>query len=238
MPESDAPSPSLSAILARRLAHALRTPVGVADGVLSELGSSDIVTADPTLASFTVLGRRSLSQLLELARRLDWVARSERVATEAVMPVSWPEVLRRAALEHTQGRRERDRKRLTLVIADDVGEGRGHREPSERAVLELVDNALRHATTVIEVIADVEDQWLRVRVADDGPGLPEGGPGVFELPRGPGPRLGIGLWLVERLARAMQGSVNVDRTGPGGTVMCLRLPLTMAEPAVDGSIPD
>lgn len=220
--------------MARRLAHALRTPVGVVDGVLSELGRSDAIVTDPTLDSFATLGRRSLRQLLEVATRLDWVARSERVASEAVMALSWPEVLQRAVEDRTQGRRERERKRLTLVIADDVGQGRGHREPAERSVFELVDNALRHAATLVEVIADVDGPWLRVRVADDGPGLPHADATVFGPPQGSGPRLGIGLWLVDHLAKAMQGNVVVDRTGPGGTVMCLRVPL-MADPVEHAS---
>lgn len=230
--DPDVPAP-LPVIMARRLAHALRTPVGVVDGVLAEIGSAPAITADPTLASFATLGRRSMRQLLEIAERLDWVARAERVAHEPTVTLSWPELLHRAVEEGTEGRRERERKRISLVTGEELGEGRAHREASERAIFELADNALRHARTVVEVIADVEDDMLRVRVADDGPGLPKGAAGAFAPPQEPGPRMGIGLWLVERLAHAMRGRVAVDRTGPSGTVMALHLPLQATETPPD-----
>lgn len=225
LPVNDSAPAPLSEVMARRLAHALRTPVGVVDGVLGEIAGAPSVAADPTLVSFASLGRRSMRQILELAERLDWVGRMERIPHEPVVDLSWPEVMDRCVEQHTKGRRDRDKKRVSLVVADDLAGGRVHRDASERCVMELVDNALRHARTVMEVIADVDGDCLRVRVADDGPGLPSGGREPFAPPQEAGPRLGIGLWLVDQIARRLDGSVSVDRTGPGGTVMCLRLPL-------------
>jgi signal transduction histidine kinase len=214
--------------MARRLAHALRTPIGVIDGVLSEIAASPSVASDPSVLRFAALGRRSVRQLVELAERLDWAGRVQRVGEEPAVVVDWPDVIRRCVVARSSDQRERGKKQIDVDIAEHVGAGRARREGCERALVELLDNAIRHARTTVQVIADVDGEQLRVRVIDDGPGLPEGGHAPFAPPQQPGPRVGFGLWLVERLAAALQGSVSVERTGEQGTVMCLRVPLDSA----------
>jgi signal transduction histidine kinase len=225
---SDSSFPPISAIMARRLAHALRTPVGVVDGVLSEIGASPSAASDPSVARFAALGRRSVRQLVDLAERLDWAGRVQRVAEEPAIVVQWPELLRRCIEARCVERQERNRKQIDVSIDEAVGEGRTRRDASERALAELLDNAVRHARTTVRVAADVDGQFLRVRVADDGAGLPNGGADAFAPPQQQGPRVGFGLWLVERIAMALQGSVGVERTGDEGTVMVLRIPLVAA----------
>jgi signal transduction histidine kinase len=222
---SDPPSPPISVALARRLAHALRTPLGVIDGVLSEISTSPGVASDPSTLRFATLGRRSVRQLVELAERLDWAGRFQRVGEEAAVEVDWPDLIRRCVVARSGDQRERGKKQIDVVIAEEVGAGRARREASERALIELLDNAIRYARTTVQVIADVDGACLRLRVVDDGPGLPNGGSAVFAPPQQPGPRVGFGLWLVESIAAALHGSISVERTGEQGTVMCLRLPL-------------
>lgn len=212
-------------MMARRLAHALRTPVGVIDGVLAELGASPSVVSDPAMAQFAALGRRSVRQLLDLAERLDWAGRVQRIGEEPGVAVRWPDVIGRCVEVRCIERIERGRKQVDVHVDDAVGDGWARREASERALSELLDNAARHARTTVQVTADVEGAQLRLRVADDGPGMPSGGVDVFAPPQQPGPRVGFGLWLVERLAAGLRGSVGVERTGVDGTVLCLRIPL-------------
>ena len=225
---SDPTTPPISSIMARRLAHALRTPIGVVDGVLSEIGTSPSVSSDPSVARFAALGRRSVRQLVDLAERLDWAGRVQRVGEEATAVVQWPDLIRRCVESRCVERQERSRKQVDVTIDDAVGEGRARRDASERALAELLDNAVRHARTAVRVTADVDGQHLRVRIVDDGTGMPNGGVDAFAPPQQPGPRVGFGLWLVERLAEALQGSVGVERTGDDGTVLALRIPIDAA----------
>lgn len=214
--------------MARRLAHALRTPLGVVDGVLSEIGASPSAASNPLVARFTELGRRSVRQLVDLAERLDWAGRVQRVSEEPAVVVQWPDVIRRCVEVRCVERQERNRKQIDVSIDEAVGEGRARRDASERALAELLDNAVRHARTTVRVAADIDGEFLRVRVADDGPGLPNGGVDAFAPPQQQGPRVGFGLWLVERLAAVQHGSVSVERTGDDGTVMVLRIPVSAA----------
>jgi two-component system, OmpR family, sensor histidine kinase KdpD len=218
-------TPPISVAMALGLAHALRTPVGVIDGVLAEIGASSSVASDPSVARFAALGRRSVRQLVDLADRLEWAGRVERIGEDAMVAVDWPDLIRRCVEARCVERIERGRKRVDVQVDEAVGHGWARREANERALAELLDNAARHARTTVQVTADVVGEQLRLRIADDGPGLPSGGVDVFAPPQQPGPRVRFGLWLVERLATALHGSVGVERTGDDGTVMCLRIPL-------------
>lgn len=102
----------------------------------------------------------------------------------------------------------------------------------ELAIRELVDNAVEHAgaAPTVEVSVGVdpgadEDEQVRVRVADDGPGLPEMEQRVLtgrrETPLQHGQ--GLGLWLVYWVVREAGGDLSV--TVADGTAVELRLPV-------------
>jgi len=223
---SDPPLTPISTIMARRLAHAIRSTLAGAHGALAEIGQSPSVETNPSLAQYVAIARRSMSQLVDLADHLGWAGRVERVTEESLQVVEWPAMIRRCVEARCVERVTRGRKPVDVIIADEVGEGKARVDASERALAELLDNAVRFARTRIRVTADVDGQELRIRVIDDGPGLPDGGVDPFAPPqKAEGSRVGVGLWLVERLAAALHGSVAVERTDEKGTVMCLRLPL-------------
>ncbi len=114
----------------------------------------------------------------------------------------------------------------------------------QQVLVNLLANARTHTPPGTTVTARVrrEGPWLRVDVADDGPGIPhELLPHVFErFARGDSARTratgstGLGLAIVQAVAAAHGGSVTVDSV-PGRTVFTLRLPA--AAPASPG-VPD
>lgn len=112
---------------------------------------------------------------------------------------------------------------------------RGVEAALRRAVTALVDNALGHARSQVEVTVESHRRTAWVRVADDGPGIsPEVRPRLFD--RFTSSRTaedtngrrhyGIGLALVADVAAGHHGSVAaVDREdGRSGAVLELRLP--------------
>ena len=101
----------------------------------------------------------------------------------------------------------------------------------------LLSNAVQHSgdrPTVEVSLADGDP--ARVTVADDGPGVPDGrkaeifGKGEYGLDSD---GTGIGLYLVNTLVEAFDGSVRVEDSdpaeGPGGAAFVVELPTT--EPA-------
>jgi len=95
----------------------------------------------------------------------------------------------------------------------------------------LLNNAVQHHDgdePTVEVSAEVEDDWVLVRVADDGPGIPEA---QRETVFGKGEKgidsegTGLGLYLVYTLVDHYGGSVWIDDNEPRGSVFNVRLRL-------------
>lgn len=110
-----------------------------------------------------------------------------------------------------------------------------------RAVTALVDNAIDHATTTVDVVVLARDGRVVVQVRDDGPGLPEGErlfqrfashrgaastPGGAESVRR---HYGIGLALVAEVAAQHGGTVSAASRDDGrpGAVITLELPAAL-----------
>jgi two-component system, OmpR family, osmolarity sensor histidine kinase EnvZ len=95
----------------------------------------------------------------------------------------------------------------------------------ERMVANLVDNALRHGAPPVEVSARVADRSFVLEVSDHGPGIPVDQVDYLKRPftRGDPARSGVagaglGLAIVERVARLHGGMVDlVPRNGAGMT---------------------
>jgi len=98
----------------------------------------------------------------------------------------------------------------------------------ERIVSPLLDNAARHARSHVRLDAARHDGVVRVRVGDDGPGVPAAErervfePGVRGAAAG-GDGAGLGLALARRLARASGGDVTLDG-GERGATFAVDLP--------------
>nr|WP_276514157.1 HAMP domain-containing sensor histidine kinase [Actinomadura citrea] len=102
-----------------------------------------------------------------------------------------------------------------------------------RVLSNLLSNADRHATSLVQVKVFQRDEQAFVEVADDGPGIPANErEAVFQRfyrradARSSDPEgTGLGLPIARQIARAHHGDLDIaDR--PGGTCMILRLPCT------------
>ena len=105
----------------------------------------------------------------------------------------------------------------------------GDRLRLEQALGNLVDNALRYGAGAVRLEADARNGGVELRVADEGDGFaPELLPGVRALHApGRGPRrgaAGLGLAIVDAIARAHGGSARATNVPDGGAVVILVLP--------------
>jgi two-component system, OmpR family, sensor kinase len=134
-----------------------------------------------------------------------------------------------AGVGERQLRRAQRAGRRLEVDADTGLELHGDRLRVEQALGNLVENALRHGSGRIVLSAERQDGRVELHVRDEGPGFPEPFLGhAFErFSRAEAGRsssgAGLGLAIVDVIARAHRGTAHVANT-PDGTDVWLSLP--------------
>jgi signal transduction histidine kinase len=115
----------------------------------------------------------------------------------------------------------------------------GDRAALARVVRNLVDNAVRHASSTVTMDCRPEAARAIITIADDGPGIPaQDRERVFERfvrldptrTRSSGGS-GLGLSIVEQIVRSHHGTVEVGDAASGGAVFTLTLPLAQHDSA-------
>lgn len=103
----------------------------------------------------------------------------------------------------------------------------------------LVSNALKFSPpdTTVTLWAERDGGWLRLYVADQGPGIPAGeGDKLFKMfsrlstrPTGSESSSGLGLWIVKQLTEAQKGCVGFESPPDGGSIFWVELPVCDAD---------
>ncbi|CCQ33702.1 two-component system sporulation sensor kinase A protein [Halorhabdus tiamatea SARL4B] len=99
----------------------------------------------------------------------------------------------------------------------------------DRAVEELLENALAHADTPepsVTVTLEQIDDGVELSIADDGPGIPEMERAVLTGDHEIEPLFhgrGIGLWLVHLIVQYSDGQLSFAENDPRGSVVTVRL---------------
>jgi len=218
------------------VAHDLRTPLTALHGHLEALAQDSLKDDGPqrraglmqaALAQSRKVGRLS-QQLFELAalQSGDPVLHRERFALDEVVS----DAVQKFEIGHTE----------PPVMLQGVPPGRleleGDLQLIERALTNLIDNAVRHAPTQqpVRVSLRREGQQAEILIEDSGPGLPSElqdrlmqGQSLREPPikRRSGGIGGLGLAIAQRVALLHGGSLRPLPAPDGGTRLCMQLPL-------------
>ncbi len=204
--------------------HDLRTPLAAIRS------TADVLATDPepTIDRLTD-GHRQIADIA--ARLTDTI--EELLVTSRREQHRWADRFDLVALAHAvvdEAAPEAARRRIEIEVVP------GQQEPIEaaadgpslrRAITNLVDNAVRHATSRVTVAVEARPTALRVTVTNDGDPLPEGAPLFEPYWRGDtgtetntedetgngresadGRRVGLGLSIVAQVAEANGGTVE------------------------------
>lgn len=201
------------------LAHALKTPISVLrNEAAAEQGALAELVARQTEAM-----ARNVEHYLQRAQA---AARAEAIGARCAVAPVLEDIAR--TLEKLYGR-SRD---LDISIACEAGlTFRGERQDLEELVGNLLENACKYGRGRVQASAAAapgRDVFTLI-VEDDGDGLSEAA-AAEALQRGrrldeTAPGQGLGLSIVEDLARLHGGALSLDRSGLGGLRATLRLPL-------------
>ncbi|MBV8464803.1 MAG: hypothetical protein JO218_02550 [Burkholderiales bacterium] len=217
--------------LTNAVSHELRTPLArLRFAHTLAIDSVDPADKDKQLERM----RRDMDELDRLAGELLTLAKLERAIDGSVAGEPFP------AREWLEDRIEEARmtalatgRNVTLHGASTVESLTGSPQYLARAFDNIVNNAMRHASSRVEVEVRHEGELAVITVDDDGPGIPEGErQRVFE----PFVRLdesrdresggvGLGLAIVRQIARTHGGDCRVDGSPLKGARFVLSWPM-------------
>jgi two-component system sensor histidine kinase KdpD len=225
-PAPAAADAALPATLLAAVAHDLRAPLAAIKAAVSALLHDPALPAEERRALLAAIDSETdrlaglMGQLLDLSR----------LEGQSVQPArDWHDVAE--LLAELVQRLDPRRERVVLHVPEERPLGYFDYPLVERAVGQLVDNALKYspASAPVEVAARIEGGRLWITVADRGPGIaPAERERVFDrfyrVAAG-GAGLGLGLTIARGLARAHGGDVTVAERAGGGSVFTLWLPV-------------
>ena len=213
------------------ISHDLRTPLTSIRGYAEALADGTLDDADPDARkrAATVISsearrlERLVQDLLDLSRldsrqfsmhpRLCDAAEVVKDTALAFAPQARELGLELRVLPGGPAPAELDPERLGQVVAN------------------LVENALKYATSTVEVSAIRRDREVAVIVTDDGPGIPSDDMNkvftrLYTVRSTPGRAVGTGLGLaiVQELAVAMGGRATADTPAAGGARITVSVP--------------
>ena len=207
--------------------HELRTPIAIARGEL-ELARRQ-VEDDPDTAAALDSAMEEIDRLDRLAASLLVLARTRSAGPPPATPFEVGEVARRAVDDATTVGRADGRTIVTHIAGDAVA--RGDADAVERAVRNLVENALRYARQEVSVVIGADDHEAVLDVIDDGPGFPPGwsGHALGRFAASDGRQAhggaGLGLAIVDAIVSSQDGTVEVlGRPSDAGAAVRVRLP--------------
>lgn len=102
----------------------------------------------------------------------------------------------------------------------------------DSALTNVIENAIEHndkqtpcVTIDSEIVSDAGTERIEVRIADNGPGIPEAEIDVLEngYETDLNHSSGLGLWLVNWIITNPDGDIRFEKNQPEGSVVCLRL---------------
>jgi two-component system sensor histidine kinase KdpD len=217
------------AALLTAVGHDLRTPLAGIKAAVSTLRQTDVDWSahdrDELLASI----EQSADRLDGIVANLLDASRLEAGAvTVQTRPVALEEVVAAAVLAVPNAH-----DKVRLDVADDLPLVEADPGLLERVLVNLIDNAVRHGGDAgrVEVSAIAGEFSAKLKVSDDGPGVPESQRERLFEPfqrlddRRSASGVGLGLSVARGFTEAMGGALIADSSPSGGLLMRLRLPL-------------
>jgi PAS domain S-box-containing protein len=225
------------------VSHDLRNPL---NAIL--LSANGLLRAEGLPASHTRMVRRIVSSGERMVRMIGELLDFTRGRLGGGIPIQpRPSNLRQLCAQVVEELESSHPERELRLTAEGQFQGRWDPDRLTQLLGNLGKNALDYSPpgSRVDFALHDEGEAVRVEVHNDGPPIPEAMlPGIFEPFRRavsgdahPTSGLGLGLFIVERIAQAHGGTLQVRSTAESGTTFVLRLPRqpTEAPPVAGGA---
>ncbi|MEZ4620551.1 MAG: DUF4118 domain-containing protein [Caldilineaceae bacterium] len=230
-------SERLHTTLLNSISHELRTPIATITGAMSILRNHFATTAGATRQALLDDVSDAASRLNHLVANLLDMSRLD--AGWLQLKLDWCMVgdVVGVAVQRMQGRLVQHP--LTIMIPLDLPLVQMDFVLMEQVLVNLLHNAATYTPpgTPIEIRAVIEQGWLKLTVADRGPGIPPDQlDKIFEkFYRVPGTATGgtgLGLSICRGLVVAHGGKLSAANRSGGGVVFMIKLPASAVPPPV------
>ncbi|HBT90802.1 MAG TPA: histidine kinase, partial [Ruminococcaceae bacterium] len=230
----------LRANLLRTISHDLRTPLTSISGNAGVLmKNSKVLSEEQKQGIYTDIYDDSM-WLIELVENLLSITRIENGKIKLNLQPELLEDVIDEALRHIN--RNGKEHHIRIALSDEFLMAKMDARLIIQVIINIVDNAVKYTQkgSHITVSAKRDGGAVRVEIADDGPGIPDGAKArLFDMfytagnAGGDGRRgLGLGLYLCRAILHAHGGTIYVRDNVPRGTVFGFTL--QAAEVHVDG----
>lgn len=218
-----------------RLTHDLRTPLVAADRMLFLFQEGALGQMSAQMQEVIDIMARSNSNLLAMVNTLLEVYRFEAGRkTLAFQPVNLSQLLEEVSEELSPLASQKELAvNLDLSEESETNKVMGDRLELHRLFTNLIGNAIKFTDTGSVTIritpVTASDEYITVKVADTGPGIPpEEQATLFERFRQGSHKSsgsGLGLYLSRRIVEAHQGTIFMNSEFGKGSVFTVRLPI-------------
>src|SRR5579871_74569 len=209
--------------LIANVSHDLRTPLASLRGYLDTLQLKSSTLSEEERSHYVDVAARQSEKLTSLVAQLFELARLDAPDAQLAVEGFMVEELAQDVLQQFALRARDKEVRLAVEVEGERRFMQADIALIERALVNLIDNAIRHtpAGGAVTVRVHYRPATIRIEVVDTGDGIPPDAlPFVFERlftldrSRGPGRGAGLGLAIVKRVAELHGGRASVDST-PG-----------------------
>ena len=213
------------------VSHDLRTPLATIEAALDGLGSSTIRLDAVQQAELIESVRHELERLKRYVENMLDLSRLQAAAAVPTQAIWTADALAEQALDELQ-----DDGRVRVEVPDDLPPIRTDAAQLQRALVNVLENALKFSPpgTAVTLRAEQQGTSIILRVDDEGPGVePSDATRIFEPfhhARGSGGS-GLGLAIAHGFVTANGGRIWVEPAASGGASFVIALPaadLTLA----------
>jgi signal transduction histidine kinase len=202
--------------------HDLRTPIAVAR---AELDLARASTLEPATRIALESAIEELDRLDRLSADLLILAKMRAGPSRTTEQVHLGRLVRTTAARLTRDPGARD---ITVTVSG-AGTGLGDPVTLERAVSNVLRNAMRHAAAVVEISIEETTDRCVIRIHDDGAGFPaellDSATERFARYDERGEGTGLGLSIASAIMTAHGGELVLENAADGGAVVMMSIPV-------------
>ncbi len=220
----------LRANLLRAISHDLRTPLTSISGNVENLLANDGFIEGETRRQVLSDIYDDSIWLIQLVENLLAITRIGEGRMNLTLSAQLVDEVIAEALKHVK----RSDHEITVDVKDELMLAQMDARLISQVIVNLVDNAIKYtpAGAPIHVSAEMKDRMAVIRVADEGPGIPDSQkPKVFDMfftgenhVADCRRSLGLGLALCRSIVSAHGGEITLEDNHPHGSVFTFTLP--------------